>query len=266
MKEKGTGRFSAEGNSKNLPVPFDHYSYAAYADPAMAASFDARRFGGPIGQLLLEDQERVLAGFLGDIAGLRVLDMATGTGRAALALAKRGARVTGLDASAEMLGVARRRASEAGLAVEFAEGDAHALAFPDRSFDAVVCLRMLMHVPDWRTALAELCRVSRGTLVFDYPALASAAAVQAMWRRMILALGGRVEAYRVFSGREIARELERHGFRVVSTHRQFVLPIAMHKILGSAAVTRRLEHALARVGLLKLAGSPVTIAAERCAF
>ena len=46
-----------------------HYSYSAYADPAMAASFDARRFGGPIGTMLLEDEERVLMEFLGDVSG-----------------------------------------------------------------------------------------------------------------------------------------------------------------------------------------------------
>ena len=68
----------------------EHYSYSAYADPAMAASFDAKRFGGPIGTMLLHDQEHVLADFLGDVSGRRVLDMATGTGRAALALAQRG--------------------------------------------------------------------------------------------------------------------------------------------------------------------------------
>ena len=66
-----------------------HYSYEAYADPNMAASFDAKRFGGPIGQLLLDDQERVLFEFLGNISNQRILDLATGTGRAALALAKR---------------------------------------------------------------------------------------------------------------------------------------------------------------------------------
>ena len=149
----------------------NHYSYAAYADPEMAATFDAKRFGGPIGQLLLADQERVLAEFLGDVSGIRVLDMATGTGRAALAIARRGARVTGIDASIEMLTVARHRAEAAGLPIEFVEGDVHALAFPDRAFDAVVCLRLLMHVPDWRRALAELCRVAGKRLVFDYPAL-----------------------------------------------------------------------------------------------
>jgi ubiquinone/menaquinone biosynthesis C-methylase UbiE len=230
----------------------------------MASSFDRRRFSGPIGEMLLADQERILSAFLGDISGARVLDMATGTGRAALAQARRGAVVTAVDASSEMLAVARKRAVEVGVHVEFVEGDAHRLIYPDRSFDAVVCLRMLMHVPDWRTALSELCRVSRRAVVFDYPALGSTASLQAAWRRAVLNLGGTVEAYRVFGARDIEHELERHGFRIISTHKQFVLPIALHKAIGSAAFTRTSEGLLARAGLLKLAGSPVTVAAERC--
>ncbi len=243
-----------------------HYSYSAYADPAMASSFDAKRFGGPIGTILLQDQEGVLAEFLGDVSGRRILDLATGTGRAALALAKRGALVTGVDASREMLSVARSRAADAGLSIDFEEGDAHALAFPDRAFDAAVCLRMLMHLPDWRTALSELCRVTAHRLVFDYPAIASAAAVQVVWRRAARALGRNVEAYRVFRHRDVGRELARHGFRVAATHKQFVLPIGLHKAVGSAGLTRGVEGALARAGMRRLAGSPVTIAADRCAY
>ena len=106
--------------SKRGRESFDeHYSYSAYADPAMAASFDAKRFGGPIGQILLDDQERVLAEFLGDVSGRRILDLGTGTGRAAIALARRGALVTGVDASSEMLRVARTRAQDAGVSIEF---------------------------------------------------------------------------------------------------------------------------------------------------
>lgn len=243
----------------------DHYSYSAYADPAMASSFDAKRFGGPIGKILLDDQERVLAEFLGDVSGRRVLDMATGTGRAALALAKRGAVVTGVDASREMLKVAAARAADARLSIELVEGDAHALAFPDGWFDATVCLRMLMHVPDWRKALSELCRVTRHRLVIDYPALASVAALQALWRRSALSVGRNVEAYRVFKARDVARELHRHGFRVTASHKQFVLPIAIHKAVGSPAFTRGVERMLARAGMLRAAGSPVTVTAERCA-
>ena len=241
-----------------------HYSYRAYADPAMAASFDAQRFGGPIGGMLLADQERVLAEFLESVSGRRILDLGTGTGRAALALAGRGAFVSGVDASSEMLAVARARAAEARLSIDFAEGDAHAVPFPDRSFEFSVCLRLLMHVPDWRQVLSELCRVTQTRLVFDYPALASTAALQAVWRRAALKMGRPVESYRVFRAGDIARELARHGFCIVKSHKQFVLPIGFHKVLGSPGFTRIVEGGLATAGVLRLAGSPVTIAADRC--
>ena len=122
-----------------------------------------------------------------------------------------------------------------------------------------------MHVPDWRKALGELCRVTRHRLVFDYPAIASAAALQVMWRKAAVAMGRNVEAYRVFRASDVSRELDRHGFRITATHKQFVLPIALHKVIGSAGFTRNLERVLASAGLLEVAGSPVTIAADRCA-
>ncbi|HSP92291.1 MAG TPA: hypothetical protein VLN08_15355, partial [Vicinamibacterales bacterium] len=65
----------------------EHYSYRLYADPAMADRFDAMRFSGPIGTLLAEAQDRVIASFLGPVDGRTVLDVGTGTGRAALGLA-----------------------------------------------------------------------------------------------------------------------------------------------------------------------------------
>jgi SAM-dependent methyltransferase len=243
----------------------DHYSYSVYADPAMAEAFDALRFSGPVGRLIAETQERVIASFLAPVAGRTVLDVGTGTGRAAIALAARGAHVTGVDASAEMLAVAERRAKAAGVAVAFVTGDAHGLAFPDRSFDAVVCLRVLMHTPDWQRSLGELCRVARERVVFDYPALMSAAALQAAARHAFHAAGGRVEAYRVFADRAVHAQLLANGFRVADSHRQFALPIAFHKRLNSAAATGRIEGALARAGLTRLFGSPVTVVAQRCA-
>jgi 2-polyprenyl-3-methyl-5-hydroxy-6-metoxy-1,4-benzoquinol methylase len=254
------------GARKPVP-PFgeDHYSYALYADPATAEGFDALRFGGPIGRLVADSQERVIASFLDPIAGRRILDVGTGTGRAAIALARRGAIVSGVDASSEMLTVARRRAADAAVTVTFGPGDAHQLPFAARSFDAVTCLRVLMHTPGWQQALGELCRVARDLVVFDYPARASAAALQAAARKAALAAGMDVEAYRVFGDGEITRALAAHGFRVRERHRQFVLPIALHKRLGSVAATERLESWLASLGLRSLIGSPVTVVAERCA-
>lgn len=243
----------------------DHYSYQLYADPQMAEAFEGMRFSGPIGRLIAAQQAQVIANFLDPIAGQQILDVGTGTGRGAIALAARGARVTGVDASAEMLAVARRRAQETGVQVEFVQGDAHGLAYPDRSFDAVVCLRVLMHTPDWRQSLGELCRVARQRVVFDYPALMSAAAIQSAARRMVNAAGGSTEAYRVFADSAVRATLRASGFQVTGVDRQFVLPIAFHKKVGSAAATTRIERLFRQVGLNWLLGSPVTIVAERCA-
>ena len=240
-----------------------HYSYSHYANADVAEGFDALRFSGGIGQLLLETQERILIDALQPGPGRSIADIGTGTGRAALALAKMGADVVGVDASAEMLAVAGRRAAEQGLAVTFKRGDAHALPLADRSVDAAVCLRVLMHTPDWRRCLAELCRVSRSRLVFDFPAAVSAAAVQAGMRRAAHALGMKTEPYRVMRPRAVRRELQRHGWRVRSEHRQFVLPIAFHKAVGSTRVTQGIERALAATGALRAFGSPVTMVAER---
>jgi 2-polyprenyl-3-methyl-5-hydroxy-6-metoxy-1,4-benzoquinol methylase len=229
----------------------------------MADRFDQARFSGPIGELLAETQAEVLRRFAGPGGGGAVLDIGTGTGRAALVLADAGAQVTAIDASTEMLRVAQARAEARRAPITFAVGDAHHLDFPSRSFDTVVSLRVLMHTPDWRQCLAEACRVARARVVVDFPAALSVAALQAGARRIAHRLGARTEPYRVFPAQQIRDEFERHGFHIVDEHRQFVLPIAVHKRFGSRAATERVESALAAVGLLRLAGSPVTVLAAR---
>ena len=128
-----------------------------------------------------------------------------------------------------------------------------------------------MHTPDWRRVVGELCRVARRRVVLDYPALTSAAALQAASRkaRAVLSRGGGFrpasapEPYRVFSHRAVREALASHGFRITAVERQFVLPIAFHKAIGSRGLTTRVEGLLAAIGLLRLVGSPVTIVAER---
>jgi ubiquinone/menaquinone biosynthesis C-methylase UbiE len=245
-------------------VSHSHYSYAHYADQHVAEGFDRLRFGGPIGELVAETQARVLLDFAGPLRDRTVLDVGTGTGRAALVLAHEGAQVTGIDASLEMLQVGEARAQAEQVEIRFLQGDAHQLPFPDLHVDLGVSLRVLMHTPNWRQCLGELCRVSRSRVIIDYPARRSVASVQALGRRVKQAAGGTTEAYRVFSHRAIARVFAAHGFRITRVHRLFALPIAFHKTIGSRAFTERIEAAGGRLGLLRLFGSPVTVLAERC--
>lgn len=94
-------------------------------------------------------------------AGARVLDVATGSGNAALAAARCGAVVTGLDYVPELLARGRTRAAAEELPVEFVAGDAEHLEYVDGTFDAVLSCVGVMFAPDQEQAAAELVRVCR---------------------------------------------------------------------------------------------------------
>src|SRR5262249_11620117 len=94
-------------------------------------------------------------------AGSRVLDVASGSGNAALAAARLGAIVTGIDYVPALLERGRERAAAERLRVDFRPGDAEEIPFPDDSFDAVVSVFGSMFAPDHRRTAAELVRVTR---------------------------------------------------------------------------------------------------------
>jgi ubiquinone/menaquinone biosynthesis C-methylase UbiE len=102
-------------------------------------------------------------------AGSRVLDVATGTANAALAAARCGAMVTGIDYVPALLERARIRSMAEGLSVEYREADAEALPFGDGSFDTVLSVFGVMFTPNQEKAAAELIRVCRkgGTIALS---------------------------------------------------------------------------------------------------
>lgn len=91
--------------------------------------------------------------------GMRLLDVASGPGYVAAVAAAQGARVTGIDFSAPMVA----RARSANPAVDFQEGDAEALAFPDGSFDAVVMNFGMLHLARPERAMTEAARVLKAS-------------------------------------------------------------------------------------------------------
>jgi SAM-dependent methyltransferase len=94
-------------------------------------------------------------------AGSRVLDVACGSGNAAIAAARYNAEAVGIDYVPALLARGRRRAEAEGLAVDLREGDAEAIPFPDASFDAVLSVFGSMFAPNHAKAAAELVRVAR---------------------------------------------------------------------------------------------------------
>jgi len=118
-------------------------------------------------------------------AGVRALDLCCGTGDLALALARRGAEVVGLDFSLPMLEVAQRRKPTPPHALRnlhFIRADAQRLPFPDNSFDVVTVGYGLRNLACWEAGLGEMQRVARpGGLLL---ALDFGKPAHALWRSL----------------------------------------------------------------------------------
>jgi demethylmenaquinone methyltransferase / 2-methoxy-6-polyprenyl-1,4-benzoquinol methylase len=122
------------------------------------------------------------------LPGQRVLDVATGTGLVAFALARRGCNVVGLDQSEDMLAVARRHLSDQPGdlrgRVRFQQGEAENLPFDDGEFDALTFTYLLRYVDDRAATMRELARVVKpngriGMVEFGVP---GSAPLRAAWR------------------------------------------------------------------------------------
>ncbi|MEA2408348.1 MAG: hypothetical protein QOE69_2467 [Thermoleophilaceae bacterium] len=94
-------------------------------------------------------------------SGMKVLDVAAGTGNASLVAAQRGAQVTASDLTPELLDAGRERAQGEGLELEWAEADAENLPFEDESFDVVMSSIGAMFAPHHQEVADELVRVCK---------------------------------------------------------------------------------------------------------
>ncbi len=175
-----------------------------------------------------------------------VLDLATGTGDIALALARRGANVVGLDITYRMIQLARAKRPE-----KFVVGDMLALPFPSGSFDVVTTGYGLRNVPDLARAIDEIHRVLRpgGRLLaldFNRPSQAVVRSVYLAYLTVVgAALGwilhGDPDTYRyipasirTYPGAEaLVRMLEQRGFSSAKYHRVLAGLMAMHDAVRS---------------------------------
>lgn len=153
-----------------------------------------------------------------DVFGeMSILDVGCGPGYVAAAAAERGARPSGLDFSREMIAIARKMFPQ----IEFREGDAQNLSFPDATFDRVLANFALLHVSDPERACAEAFRVLKSSGRFGFTVWAPPE--ENPYAKMIddaIQAHADVEVdlptgppHYLFSGREeFRRALERAGF------------------------------------------------------
>jgi 2-polyprenyl-6-hydroxyphenyl methylase/3-demethylubiquinone-9 3-methyltransferase len=173
--------------------------------------------------------------------GLAVLDAGCGAGLAAEVFARRGAAVTGLDASAEAIAAARRHAEQGGLAIDYRIGAPEDLVEEGAAFDLVVALEVIEHVADRAAFLAALAALTKpGGLLFLSTLNRTArsfllAKLGAEYLLRLLPVG--THDWRGFvTPAELARALRRAGFAVTDS-----AGMAMHPLTGAWRESRDLS-------------------------
>lgn len=231
-------------------------------DAVTASDAYARRFAGAAGQYLLQVQEiaveKAIRARPALPAGTRVLDHAGSHGQLAPLIKREGLERT-VSVSCE--GIADRADPLASLAA----GPLDRLALPDRSFDAVISVRLLAHAQDTEATVREMCRLARHSVIVDYPSRCSLNALSRLLFRIKLRIEGDTRPFVSISDRRLREMFEAQGFREVFSERQFFIPMAIHRAARGNAAVQWLERVARRLGLTQLIGNPVVVRYDRAA-
>lgn len=150
--------------------------------------------------------------------GERVVDLATGTGNAALLAARVGAAVTGLDLAPRLIDVARKRAAGEGVEASFVVGDMGALPFADATFDVALSVFGLIFADEPSRAFVETVRVlrpdGRALLSVWVPAGPIDAVVGTFGRAMAAATGTAPDRFAWHDPEAVGALAARHGTQV----------------------------------------------------
>jgi len=245
-------------NTKHQPST----SFPETADIESSSDDYAGRFAGAVGQWMLDVQERGVFKLLRDVApGASILDIGGGHGQLAIPLARAGYNVTVLGS--DPVCAKRIQALIDDGTCSFVVGNVIDLPFDDRAFDVVLSFRMLTHCTAWPTLIREMCRVTRGPVVLDYPTSQSVNAIAPFLFGAKKKVESNTRTWRLFKHREVFDVFEKNGFTGTSSYKQFFLPMVLHRMMKSRGLSSSMEGICRALELTRLAGSPVIARFDR---
>jgi SAM-dependent methyltransferase len=258
----GNGRPTAPGTSGAESSRKYGDGLVEDADIGTSSEDYARRFTGGVGRWFVETQTRITLSFLSALpVGASVLDVGGGHAQIAPPLIEAGYEVTvvGSDPSCST----RLQPWISAGRCKFEAADLRALPYPDQSFDAVVCLRLLPHSVDWTGLIAELCRLASRSVIVDYPSLRSANIVASRFFEVKKGIELNTRRFMTFSPAQIHAAFASQGFVVRAEQPQFLLPMVLHRLANQSLLSKAAEGPGRWLGLTRRFGSPVIVRADR---
>lgn len=231
------------------------------ADIETSSDDYATRFSGPVGEWMLLVQEKLTLQLLENRSREPILDVGGGHGQLAAPLCREGFPITVLGSSESC----RKRI--AGLIdtgkCTFQTGNVIDMPFDDHSFETVISFRLLTHCEQWPRLIEELCRVTRSSVIIDYPTSQSLNIIAPMLFEAKKKIETNTRTWTLFKHREVIAEFEKYGFCQVRKKHQFFLPMVLHRFLRCPTLSTSIEGLCRILGMTALWGSPVIAEFER---
>jgi ubiquinone/menaquinone biosynthesis C-methylase UbiE len=221
----------------------------------------ARRFSGPAGEYLLLQQQKALLRVLGKAVFKSVLDVGGGHGQLAPIFIERGCKVTILSSDLVCYKKMEKVAKKSN--INLVAGDLINLPFPDNSFDLVISVRLISHISDWKKLIAEFCRVSKKSVILDYPELKSLNCLTPLLFKVKKKIEGNTRTYHSFSKNMLDAEFNYHDYMISRRECQFFLPMFLHRFFNSPQFMQKTEEYCKKIGLTNSFGSPAIIRADK---
>jgi len=226
------------------------------------SDYENSKYGGRFGKYL---KGREIATFKSmiDPDCKSILDIGSGTGKLSIQMNNDSYQIVSLDSSYEMVEFTKSNAIGSGVEYLPVVCDANSICFYDRVFDCVVASRLFMHLSEWEIGLAEICRVSKKTIVFDFPSAISPSLIDSIFKRAKKLFISDTICYKTFLVSRMLKELKNNDFSLVEIKKEYFLPLLAHRILNNPKFSQKIEHFFKKTGLTSIFGSTVIIKAVR---
>jgi ubiquinone/menaquinone biosynthesis C-methylase UbiE len=204
-----------------------------------AQKYDDKRWSNSSGQYTREVQLEIVRGMVGSVSASKILEIGPGTGRFTSMLMDKAKSVTALDISSQMLRKLEEKVVDSGNKMETVVGDARNMPFSDNSFDCIVSINAISHIPNYEELVSECSRVIQkgGEFIFNIPNLFSLYMPYAAIVNMTSKSVRRKVFTKWYKISEVKKTLRDNGFEVSKVkghvHAPIRLPSSIVKIVST---------------------------------